>query len=127
MTTMKKDHMENKNNSQGIGGGFLLGLLIGILLTLLITTKKGREILRDIVDKIINKITALDREVEEIDEMEDFEGENDYIDPPAGEIKKEENQKQNIKILAHAGPAESREKQEKIHKRLFVRKPPQKS
>ncbi len=73
----KMKTMENKNNTGVIGSGFLLGLLLGILLTLLITTKKGREILKELMDKVIQKISDLEKSVEEA------------TIKPAEEIKKE--------------------------------------
>lgn len=88
--------MENKNNSGGIGGGFLLGLLLGILLTLLLTTKKGREILKDFMDKTIQKISDLEQAAEE------------YKEANSEEIKKEIMHIAE-EVLPHANPFKHKE------------------
>ncbi len=87
---MKKESMENKNNTNnGIGSGFLLGILIGVILTLLITTKKGREILKDLMDRGIQKISDLEEAIDKAKHPSSSEEENDYIKPEPEEVKKE--------------------------------------
>lgn len=109
--------MENKNNSGGIGSGFLLGLLIGVLLTLLVTTKKGREVLRDLLDKIIQKVSSIDESIEKAIHETELENDNDYIKADPVEVKQVIHTVSAEKVANEKGG-----KQEKTTKRLFFRR-----
>ncbi len=124
---MKREKMENKQNTNGTGGGFLLGLLVGILLALLFTTRKGREILRELIDKATEKLSDIDSSLEKMKASHDDEEESDYVKPDQ-EVLKEE-----IRLLANEKSEESAKKnktnvnekggkQEKLSKRLFFKR-----
>lgn len=123
MMFKKKVIMENKHNSNGMGGGFLLGLLIGVLITLLFTTKKGREILRDLIDKVINKISAIDDIPEELEYAGAFDAENDYVKQQADEHLKKENPVSQNNGHSQSAKREDNKpdnKNDKSHRRLFL-------
>lgn len=90
--------MEQQQSKQNGGGnGFLFGLIVGVAIALLFTTKKGRAILRDLSEKVIDKLSKLEQVAkqsqEEVDLLEDFAEEEDYVktepQPTVKEEKKE--------------------------------------
>ena len=52
-------HNHESNN------GFILGVIVGVILTLLMVTKKGRKILRMLTDESIEKISDLEKLLEQ--------------------------------------------------------------
>lgn len=76
--------MEQQQAKQNGGGnGFILGVIVGVTIALLFTTKKGRAILRDLSGKVIDKLSKLEdvakQSQEEVDLLEDFADEDDYV------------------------------------------------
>jgi hypothetical protein len=60
--------MEDKNNHQHSGNGFLLGVIVGVLIALLFTTKRGREIFKDVTEKGLEKFQDLEKLIQEHEE-----------------------------------------------------------
>lgn len=75
--------MEQQSKQNGGGNGFIFGVIVGVAIALLFTTKKGRAILRDMSEKVIDKLSKLEhvakQSQEEVDLLEDFADEEDYV------------------------------------------------
>jgi len=84
--------MQERNQHQNNGNGFLFGVIVGVLVTLLFTTKRGREILKEVTDKGIKKWSELEKLSKEMqeetfgeDEMDDES--SDYVAPEKKEVR----------------------------------------
>lgn len=76
-----QDH--NCHHNHESNNGFLLGVIVGAVLTLLMVTKKGRKILRMLTDEGIEKISDLERileqKIQEVEQQEVAHPEDEII------------------------------------------------
>ena len=96
------DQRETKQH--GGGNGFIFGVIVGVLVALLFTTKKGREILRDVSEKIITKLSNMEENAKQADDISELfdeidTEEEDYVksEPQAAAVVQKEEPKVVIK------------------------------